>query len=286
MKIPTLETLTFPAGEVHVKATPEFDCDIYGIYNSIYDGTLVYLPKKLEESINDYLFRLLMTCDVVGRRETYSIFLPYLPYARQDRITNENEPFSLMILGEVLNQITAADEIFTLDVHSDVARGIIPNLRNISVSHFLEIANIVYEDYTLVIPDQGADKRLSKLTKFQRTVLALKHRDTGTGKITLKDIYGDVEGQDCLIVDDICDGGYTFILISQELKKRGANSVTLAVTHGVFSKGFVDLKASGIDKIITTDSFPNIPEFKADMGLQVVPCLDIFNHFVNVGMPY
>jgi ribose-phosphate pyrophosphokinase len=85
-----------------------------------------------------------------------------------------------------------------------------------------------------------------------------KSRDVKTGKLTGFKVYAeDLEGKDCLIVDDICDGGGTFIGLAGELKKKNAGNLYLAVTHGIFSKGFEELEKC-FDKIFTTDSFKEI----------------------------
>ena len=238
------EFFKFPTGEVHCKISDPF-------------SQMLYVP--MQDNLNDYLMTVLLAIDANNRalkHERFDVFMPYLPYSRQDRPTSAGEPFSLKVVGNLLNQAPCRN-IYTLDVHSDVAFACVDRLINIDapVLDMLGI-NDKLARKTLVVPDQGAFKKLGKLSdKFANTVICVKHRDISTGHLAIQGLMGDVSGKDCLIVDDICDGGMTFILLSKYLHKQGAKSVELAVTHGVFSKGLVVLFDAGISKVYTTDSF-------------------------------
>lgn len=238
-----IQYLNFPAGESHCK----------GIDLS----SVLYVPFGIRP-LNDTIFNILLQTNIRRRAgmET-TLFLPYLPYSRQDRPTSGTEPFSLKVFGDILN-LQGYNKVYTLDVHSDAAYGCVNNLANIPTEIMIsEWFGCTTAQKTLVIPDQGAYKRLSGLEdNFQNTVIVIKERDTSTGYLVIKHVVGEVSGKDCVIVDDICDGGMTFILIAQQLLKLGAASVTLAVTHGIFSKGLQPLLDAGITCFKTTNSFP------------------------------
>ena len=109
--------------------------------------------------------------------------------------------------------------------------------------------------------DAGAEKRVWNIAKeinAHDVILASKIRNVETGKIIHTSINGDVKGKTCIIIDDIIDGGATFIYLAQLLKKNGANKVYLIVSHGIFSKGLDVLK--DLDGIYTTDSIKIINE--------------------------
>ena len=99
-----------------------------------------------------------------------------------------------------------------------------------------------------------------------------RDRDVKTGKLKEFIVYAnDIDNQDCLIVDDICDGGGTFIGLAEELKKKGAGKLYLAVTHGIFSKGFDGLDQY-FEQIFTTNSIkemehPKLTQIILDNGL-------------------
>ena len=233
------ESFIFPAGEVHLKQRSEIE-------------PILYFPQ--ETALSDHIMKIMLAADIAKRNQKdVSLFLPYLPYARQDRPTSLEEPFSLKVFGDILNTASFKN-VYTLDVHSDVAFACINNLINIPVEILLPYL-IKNKNRTLVIPDQGAYKKLSKITSyFNDYAITIKHRDISNGHITLKHLIGNVDGKDCLIVDDICDGGGTFVLLADELRKLGASSVELYVTHGIFTKGVETLIEHGIDHIYTFNS--------------------------------
>ena len=109
---------------------------------------------------------------------------------------------------------------------------------------------------TFVIPDAGANKKTAKIASYfghSSFIRADKLRNLSTGDILETVVYGDVVGN-ITIVDDLCDGGKTFIELAKVLKQKGAEKINLYVTHGIFSKGTYPLYTAGIDYIITTNS--------------------------------
>lgn len=120
-----------------------------------------------------------------------------------------------------------------------------------------------YGHYAIVMPDEGARKRYDNLTRFP--INFIKERDLGTGRIIKHDLVEDgfynkhirSGVKNALIVDDLCDGGATFIGIADNLRSRGFERIGLAVPHGIFSKGKIPL-----DNIYTTNSYrENQPDF-------------------------
>lgn len=247
----------FPDGASHVNVDllPEYNIDPY----------CLYIPFDPEEmTINDHLMMVVLGCDAKQRMlnsSEFDVFLPYLPYARQDRRTREGEAFSLQAIGRVLNTAPHRN-IISLDVHSDVAFACVNGLISIPPESIWDLES--FKDMTLVIPDQGAWKRLHQLD-FSNPIITIKTRDTSSGFLKIEHVIGDVEGKNCLIIDDIVDGGATFCLLSRKLHDLGANSVELMVTHGIFSKGVDVLLDSGISQIYTTDSFATIGHENVDV---------------------
>lgn len=104
-----------------------------------------------------------------------------------------------------------------------------------------------------------------------------KHRDVQSGQLTgFALLAGDVRGRDVLIVDDLCDAGGTFIGAAQVLRQHGARSVSLYVTHGIFSKGVEHLLAQGIDNIYTTTSYA--PADIAGARVELIDIARIYAH--------
>lgn len=116
--------------------------------------------------------------------------------------------------------------------------------------------------FYLISPDAGSNKKifdLAKLIDYDGEIIRCdKLRDIVTGNIIETIVYkDDLNGKDCLIVDDICDGGRTFIQLATALKQKNCGKIYLIVTHGIFSYGF-DVLSDNIDGIFCTNSVSDI----------------------------
>lgn len=189
--------------------------------------------------------------------------LPWLPWARQDRHMVSGDSFALKVFASQLNTLQF-DKVKVLDPHSDAAAAAIENLVAIGQERcLLQSATLPHlfqqNALMLVAPDAGALKKIdaaSRAAGVEEYAILSKKRDVASGKLTgFSLMAGDVRGRDMLIVDDLCDAGGTFIGSAQVLREAGAHSVSLYVTHGIFSKGVEHLFANGIDAIYTTTSF-------------------------------
>ena len=189
--------------------------------------------------------------------------LAWLPWARQDRHMVSGDSFALKVFANLLNALNF-NKVFVLDPHSDAAAAAINNCVVIAQESCLMQSEtlrraIGNRELMLVAPDAGALKKIHNVAKAsgaQEYAILTKERDVATGNLTgFALVAGDVAGKDLLIVDDLCDAGGTFIGSAQVLRDAGARSVSLYVTHGVFSKGVENLLNNGIDAIYTTTSF-------------------------------
>jgi len=176
-----------------------------------------------------------------------SLCIKYLPYARQDKEITNNTTFALRTFSKLLNSLNFK-KVIIIDVHSDIALYLIDNSITKLPSNFYKIVdkykNICY-------PDKGASGRYD--IKRENKIIGNKTRDQLTGYITNYTISGDVKNKNILIVDDICDGGMTFILLVKKLIENGANRVDLYVSHGLFTKGTQCLYDAGITNIYMGD---------------------------------
>lgn len=245
----------FSGGEVHVKIGQQF--------KGIPIRGNAFILKCTDYTMNGFM-QIALANEVFRRlgASHLTLFYPYFPYARQDRVMTEGEPFSLRVFCEMVNNLNL-DKVIIHDPHSDVTPALI---RNCTVIPQDSLARIVLpgelldggNDVFFCAPDAGAFKKLSKLiADDSRIVIGTKHRDPSTGKITGTRVLTDYNLLDktVVIVDDICDGGRTFIELAKELKSTHAVSkVILYVTHGIFSQGFPPV-FEHIDEIYTTDSF-------------------------------
>lgn len=243
-------TFTFPDGQ------PHFKLETYGReFDSVTIETSLASPADL--------LTLELAIDVL-RHNGYSeirLDIRYLLGARMDRSIGWGEPSTLAIVARRLNSL-GLNGIRILDVHSDVATKLIRNSVNVLPKKAVGqvIATTLWgEKANFIIPDKGANNRVWALTKGwgPPPVQCDKRRDEATGKLSGFHVGESERLKDslCLIIDDICDGGGTFVGLAKELKAAGASKVFLYVTHGIFSKG---LPLDGIDHVYTTDSYPQL----------------------------
>lgn len=239
----------FSGGEWHIKLNNNID---YSKVNK------VVVSNRVNDA-ND-VFKILLACDALRRKGVNDIelFLPYIPYARQDRVCQEGESFSLKIFTNIINSMMF-NKVYVLDSHSDVAVALIDNCVPLDNHKYVEHAICGLDKPYLISPDAGANKKATKLyqylnTEFSQIVKCDKTRNTITGELSGFEVfYEDFNGSDCIIVDDICDGGGTFIGLAKELKKKGAGDLYLFVTHGIFSKG-VSVLLEEFAEVFTTNS--------------------------------
>ena len=258
------------------------------------DGTLLmklpFSPKPSNEIRWHYendaeLFKLI--CLVKSMREMYKgvridLFMPYLPNARQDRVKNTEDVFTLKYFCEVINSLEF-DTVFVTDVHSNVGLALLDRVREIrpwnyihnaltSIT-FMETGDVMHEDreecyknLLLFYPDEGAMKRYSGEMGMPY-IFGVKDRDWKTGQIKRLNLAGDVsmiEGKNILIIDDICSKGGTFYYAAKELKEAGAANIYLYVTHceNTIYEGELLKKDSLIKHIFTTNSLLTAPNEK------------------------
>jgi ribose-phosphate pyrophosphokinase len=257
---------TFKGGEPHIKILmPHMSVEMNRIEVYISHRIMDYRDLGLLEVAVDALRGLGFT--------KLFLTLPYFPGARQDRRMVEGEPFTSAIYVKALSKMNFI-EIVSMDLHSDVVAGMFAVLD--SPRKFHDISNHLFvdeclvdiegkdsddTDVTIISPDAGSNKKIKALGMHLSNdmysypiVKCDKTRDVLTGEITGFEVYsGNLNGRDAVIVDDICDGGGTFIGLAEELKKRGAKRVFLVVTHGIFSRG-IKVLTDVFDGVYCTNS--------------------------------
>ena len=258
------------------------------------DGTLLmklpFSPKPSNEIRWHYendaeLFKLI--CLVKAMREMYKgvridLFMPYLPNARQDRVKNPEDVFTLKYFCEIINSLEF-DTVFVTDVHSNVGLALLDRVREIkpwgqihnalTKITFIETGDVMheareecYKNLLLFYPDEGAMKRYSGEMGMPY-IFGVKDRDWKTGQIKRLNLAGDVsmiEGKNILIIDDICSKGGTFYYAAKELKEAGAANIYLYVTHceNTIYEGELLKEDSLIKHIFTTNSLLTAPNEK------------------------
>lgn len=221
------------------------------------------------------------------------ITIPYLPYARQDRVATKGDPLATEVIAKMLNAI-GVDTVFTLDLHSektiDVFKQNNINLHNVTplryIGNFLN--DIGEKEIYLISPDKGATEKTKWYEHFLKMdnrfnvkgiIQCGKVRDPISGKITGFTVETGPEQVDenaaFVITDDICDGGGTFMGVADALAaKYGTNNQYLFTSHGIYSQG-VDKLLTKFKMLGTTDAFtnsfkehPNVLTYKMNIANQ------------------
>ena len=231
---------TFAGGESQVVLPDAFIADA---------GSVASVRINAWLKTADTVMQLLLLTDAV-RRVTPNVPLylnmPYVPYARQDRVCNPGEELSAKVFCDLINAQAYAS-VTIADPHSDVVPALLDRVSVVDASVML--AEVLQQPsfargVTLLAPDAGARKRVQQLAKklgVEHIAFADKVRDTKTGRISGTSVSSDLPHLPILVVDDICDGGRTFVELGKALAEVSQQPRYLYVTHGIFSKGFEEL---------------------------------------------
>lgn len=258
-----------------LNSTCEFTIDVYPdtqVSATIpeIDPEGIYTIKSRFSSYQD-LFKILALNQVLkdARVKSRMLFCPYILASRSDRKFKSGQSFDLKLVTEILNGCEF-DEIKILDPHSDVLPALLDKCKIISAKDgflsWILYDKFDWEDKVLISPDAGAYKKIFEVQKWLKIPLITGSK-SHDGDDLVTEFAGDISGKDCVIIDDICDGGRTFVQLGKQLKDLGANTVTLMATHGIFSKG---IELENIDKIFTTNSFKSFLETEISDKFQVI----------------
>lgn len=244
------------ANDVEVKPTifPDGTSQVWNLDKSVFSPHVNIDWCFDSESEIFHIVQLvdLIRAEVLGAN--IQLTIEYLPYARQDKKISNKTTFALHSFSKIINML-GFSKVQVLDVHSNQSM-MIHNLVNINpfTEIVLSAAKFEKDKLYLFYPDEGAADRFCQEKPFPiKSGHGIKVRDEN-GDITsfsMSKNSSDVNGCDVLIIDDICDGGRTFIEAARVLYGLGANSVNLYVTHGLFTKGVKVLRDAGIKRIFT-----------------------------------
>lgn len=257
----------------------------------------------IKSRLNNFLDLELIICTTkslraLGVKEIH-LYVPYFIGARSDRQFEEgSNNYLKTVICPIINSLKL-DEVIVLDPHSHVLEACLDNFKkesNIKLVDFTfreltEMVTGAANNFTIISPDAGATHKIYKLVEELGyggdIITCSKERDTN-GKLTktvvpLGSLYAKPEHlqKDLIIIDDICDGGTTFINIAKVIKEdyKYKGKLYLIVTHGIFSAGYKEL-GKYFDGIYCTNSYKNVPELEWDGDKRDIPTkvkqLDIF----------
>lgn len=232
-------------------------------------GNDVFIVQPSCTPVERNLMELFLMIDALKRASADRItaVMPYYGYARQDRKDRSRVPISAKVVATML-EAAGANRLLALDLHAAQIQGFF----NVPVDH-LFAAPVMIEYFRstdlskaiVVSPDAGGVERARAFAKRLEVPLAIidKRRDA-PNVAEIMHIIGDVEGRDCLIIDDLIDTAGTLVKGAEALLKKGARSVSACATHAVLSGPAVErIAGSAIKEVIFSDSIPLRPDAAA-----------------------
>ncbi len=258
--------------------------EIYVRFEESVRGSDCFVIQSHTQPLNKWLMEQLLMIDALkrGSAKRITAILPFYPYARQDKKHRGREPISARLIADLL-QAAGADRIVSVDLHTDQIQGFFDG--PVDHMHAMPIlTDYIKDKYDLsnivvVSPDAG---RVKVAEKWANTLgdapMAFVHKTRSAevaNEIVANRVVGDVDGKDCVLLDDMIDTGGTIAGAVGVLKEAGARSVVIACTHGVFSDPARErLSSCGAEEVITTDTLPQSTEGWANLTvLPIAPLL-------------
>ena len=251
----------FPDGQQSIELTTSFTRD------------LAEVTVEIKSRLNSFKDLEVIICANQAVRNlecrNVQLYVPYLLGARSDRaFTFHGVNYLKQVICPIINSQNFT-RVRVLDPHSDVLEACINNFKKVPNIELVRWAltnidnkNEAQSRVMLMSPDAGALKKIYDVAKefrIQNVTTASKVRDIKTGNILRTELPTmNLDGiEHIVIIDDICDGGRTFIELAKEIRKQTDKSIYLIVTHGIFSGGLYDL-SKHINSIYCTNSVKNI----------------------------
>ena len=227
-------------------------------------GRDVFIVQSTCQPTNDNLMELLVMVDAIRRSSAYRIttVIPYFGYARQDRRPRSARvPITAKVVADMIGKV-GADRVLTVDLHADQIQGFfgIP-VDNVYASPILlgDIWRQKYPKLMVVSPDVGGVVRARALAKRldDAAMAIIDKRRPRANEAKVMHIIGEVEGRDCVLIDDLVDTAGTLCQAAAALKGHGAARVVAYCTHPVLSGQAIDnINRSELDELVVTDTIP------------------------------
>jgi ribose-phosphate pyrophosphokinase len=243
---------TFPNGEIKCQ------------FGESVRGSDVFIIQTHAAPVNESIMEMLVMIDAASRGSAKRItaVCPYFGYSRQDRKAEGREPISAKLVANMM-VVAGANRMVSVDLHSGQIQGFFDK----PVDHL--VAMPVLLDYlqrhggdelVIVSPDAGRAKVAERYAQHLGADMAFifKTRPKGTiATVRANEVIGEVDGRNCVVIDDMIDTAGTICAAGDILKERGATEVWAMATHGLLSDPAVDrLKNSAFERVVITDTVP------------------------------
>ena len=223
----------------------------------------VYVVQSTCGPVTNNLFEILILVDALKRASAreINVVIPYFGYARQDRKSKPRQPITSRLVADLL-KTAGVHRVITIDLHAPQIQGFFSCL--VDELTAIPLITDYYWKYkndpnvVIVSPDHGGVNRARKIAeKLNCPIAIIDKRRTGPNVAEVMNIIGNVEGKDCIMIDDMIDTAGSCTAGAKVLREHGAKSVRIACSHGVFSSPVEQRTLNGIfEEIVTTNTIP------------------------------
>ena len=243
----------------------------------------VFVIQSTCAPTNENLMELLIMVDALKRASARRItaVIPYFGYARQDRRPRSTRvPISAKVVANLLETV-GVERVLTMDLHADQIQGFfdIP-VDNIYASPVLlaDLKSKNYRDLVVISPDVGGVVRARAIAKQMGCDLAIIDKRRPTANVSeVMHVIGEIEGRNCVVMDDMIDTAGTLVKAAEVLKERGARSVYAYCTHAVFSGPAIErIAGSALDEVVITNTIPLSGTAKANQKIRQLSVAFLF----------
>lgn len=247
-------------------------------------GEDVFIVGCGSGSVNDNLMEMLIMINACkyASAQRITALLPIYPYARQDKKDKSRAPITAKLVANMLT-VAGADHIITMDLHASQIQGFfdqpVDNLyaEPAIIKHIREHSENI-DEVVVVSPDAGGAKRVTSIADQLNAGFAIIHKERKkANEVASMTLVGDVEGKECVLVDDMADTCGTLVKAADKLLEHGASRVIAIVTHGLFSgDAIAKINKSRIHRVVITNTCPNEDKLKHCDKIDIINVAPIF----------
>lgn len=239
--------------------------EIYVRFLESMRGMHVFAIQSLSHPVNEHLMELLIMIDALKRASTSQIsaVIPFYGYSRQDKKSAAREPITAKLVADLLT-VAGANRVLTMDLHAGQIQGYF----DYPVDHLTALPTLAayfkekkLKNLAVVSPDVGRVKTAKKFADKVGADLAILHKERPAHNVAVvggqggREIIGDIENKNCIIIDDMVDTAGTLVEGADALIRNGANKVYAVATHAILSEPAIDrIKSSFLEEVILTNT--------------------------------
>jgi ribose-phosphate pyrophosphokinase len=268
------------------KITSFANGEIYVRYLESVRGADVFIVQSVCTPVNASLMEMLIMIDAAKRASarTITAVISHYAYARQDKKSASREPITAKLVADLIT-VAGADRVIAMDLH----QGQIQGFFNLPVNHLTALP--ILEDYfeklgidniCVVSPDVGRVKVAKKFADMLGASLAIMHKGRPEHNVAeITHVIGDVNGKNCIVIDDMIDTAGSVTVGAKALKDAGACDVYVTATHGIFSSpAYERIEASPIKEVVVTNTLP-VPMERREGKIRVLSVAPLFAHAIR-----